>query len=778
MSTFRGHAVLVGSLLLLVASAANAQLPGNLPHSLKDYVVPQAPNINSFLRDKDAAIKLGKALFWDMSVGSDGKIACASCHFNAGADSRSRNQLNPGGLAGDSEFFPGTGPNFQLKAKNHPHTAFADHRDRFSEMTRDNNDVVSSAGTFMLEFLGITPGRVKDDFAEVDDPIFRVEDRITRKVEPRNSPTVIGAVGNIEQFWDGRADFIFNGVTPFGCLDEDAKVLHCKRVDGVDELRTRRIEIPYSSLASQAVGPPLSGFEMSAAGRVWADIGRKMLAIRPLRQQLVSKTDSVLGDCSRFPAKGLTVRYERMIKDAFKGRWWRCDDKMVSFDAGGKHVILDMPDRPLVDGEYTMMEANFSLFFGLAIQCYEQTLIPHETRFEEFLTGRVAPTDEELRGMRIFFGSDPANEGIPDGKCVNCHSGPFFSSATIPELGFEEEPGQFEGFIERMESRFGQFLRELRFNSDLENVNARELPMDGWDPRGALVEVIPDNASNPTFTFTLPGVPGDCEDDGFNGFMNPQPFSETFDPLVELTLSVDDNCFIHLDAFARNLPIGTYRFVVDGVTRGTYEAIEPILYDGGFYNIGVRPTEEDILRGADINPGGLPLSWTRQAQQGIDVLKGFEDFDNLMPSPPVSANEGTGVDGAAKTPILLNIALTAPYMHNGGMKSLKEVMRFYNRGGNFHEHNIMNLDPDIVELGLTNADMNAVIAFMETLTDERVLLQKAPFDHPECFIRNGHKGDHNGTVGAQSSITAGDRIFHLPAVGAEGGAPLPKYLEH
>ena len=36
---------------------------------------------------------LGKALFWDMQVGSDGIQACATCHFQAGADVRSKNQV-------------------------------------------------------------------------------------------------------------------------------------------------------------------------------------------------------------------------------------------------------------------------------------------------------------------------------------------------------------------------------------------------------------------------------------------------------------------------------------------------------------------------------------------------------------------------------------------------------------------------------------------------------------------------------------------------------------
>src|SRR5689334_16761655 len=57
--------------------------------------VPLPPNIADFVRDKQTAIRLGKALFWDMQVGSDGVQACASCHFSAGADNRSRNVINP-----------------------------------------------------------------------------------------------------------------------------------------------------------------------------------------------------------------------------------------------------------------------------------------------------------------------------------------------------------------------------------------------------------------------------------------------------------------------------------------------------------------------------------------------------------------------------------------------------------------------------------------------------------------------------------------------------------
>ena len=53
---------------------------------------------------RGVAAALGKALFWDMQVGSDGVQSCGSCHFNAGADDRTKNQLNPNHLGGDLTF--------------------------------------------------------------------------------------------------------------------------------------------------------------------------------------------------------------------------------------------------------------------------------------------------------------------------------------------------------------------------------------------------------------------------------------------------------------------------------------------------------------------------------------------------------------------------------------------------------------------------------------------------------------------------------------------------
>src|SRR5437660_1238203 len=53
------------------------------------------PLSTEIVKDQAALISLGKALFWDMQVGSDGVQSCATCHFNAGADTRDRNQISP-----------------------------------------------------------------------------------------------------------------------------------------------------------------------------------------------------------------------------------------------------------------------------------------------------------------------------------------------------------------------------------------------------------------------------------------------------------------------------------------------------------------------------------------------------------------------------------------------------------------------------------------------------------------------------------------------------------
>ena len=118
------------------------------------------------------------------------------------------------------------------------------------------------------------------------------------------------------------------------------------------------------------------------------------------------------------------------------------------------------------------------------------------------------------------------------------------------------------------------------------------------------------------------------------------------------------------------------------------------LYDNGFYNIGVRPTPEDLGVGG-VDPWGNPLSFTRQYRtmlQGGMVPDPFT-VDPCLFAVKVSQSNPCdsrvtpkpdfrdAVDGSFKVPGLRNIALTGPYFHNGSRSTLEQVVEFYNRGG-------------------------------------------------------------------------------------------------
>jgi len=87
-------------------SAAKAAAPADgAPRPivpLNSVPVPKPQNLSQFVKDESAGIKLGKALFWDMQVGSDGVQSCGTCHFTgAGTDTRTKNQLNPNHINGN-----------------------------------------------------------------------------------------------------------------------------------------------------------------------------------------------------------------------------------------------------------------------------------------------------------------------------------------------------------------------------------------------------------------------------------------------------------------------------------------------------------------------------------------------------------------------------------------------------------------------------------------------------------------------------------------------------
>jgi cytochrome c peroxidase len=647
--------------IVLAGHIASAQIAP--PPSLKTVKVKdlEPKNLGEFIQDRTAAIALGKALFWDMQIGSDGIQSCATCHFHAGADSRAKNQLGPGLLrvstdksANPDKTFQIGGANYLLKSADFPFHQLADPNNRNSAVVRDSNDIVSSQGVFNAEFQDVVPGTDKDKVIFKPDPDgFKVGNTNVRRVEPRNTPTVVNAVYNFRQFWDGRAANVFNGVNPFGTRDPNAKLFRANNPAKLEEVPIR---LKNSSLASQAVGPPLSSFEMSGDGRTFQEIGdkvgpidkhkstgkgkklprktaKKITTLRPLGKQLVHPEDSVLGSDSRWPQPGLkTATYEKLIEKAFKDDWWK-SNRVIQINSDGSRSVLNKPPKNLTTDVYTLMEYNFSLFFGLAIQMYESTLVSDNAPFDQFREGNTsALTVQQQQGLNLFLNSG----------CIFCHSGSEFTAASISNV-----------------QKNGRLTRS-----------------------------------------PAPGNP---------------------------------------------------------------------IEDTGFFGIGVRPDLEDISVGAEDNlkPKSRPFSEALLAKQGT-----FQEVFGEAPNITVGPNTPVAADGLFKAPTLRNVELTAPYMHNGGMLTLRQVVDFYNRGAGDDNPQI----PRLPVLNLNEQQKEALVAFMKGLTDERVRLEKAPFDHPQLFVPDGHPGNQT-SVTDDGTGKATDALSEIVAVGRNGRSSPPNFLQ-
>src|SRR5688500_6910380 len=274
-------ACVTATLLLAAGAMFDARTASGQVPPLSALSIPRPSNLGDYVRDEKAAEVLGKALFWDMQVGSDGVQACATCHFRAGADPRAKNQVRPGLLRvtfrgngtvvpdPDRDFSAGTasqGPNYTLKPSDFPFRKLVDPKNRESAITPNSNNVVSS--------LGVHHGIYCQNAQPGPDPDgFRVADANVRRVEPRNTPTMINAVFNHRNFWDMRAQNIFNGVNPFGLRDASASLY---RADNPNNPQKVQVRLENASLASQAVGPPTNRFEMSVDGRIFPDVGRAL----------------------------------------------------------------------------------------------------------------------------------------------------------------------------------------------------------------------------------------------------------------------------------------------------------------------------------------------------------------------------------------------------------------------------------------------------------------------------------------------------------------------
>ncbi|MFV8781963.1 hypothetical protein ACNKU7_06020 [Microbulbifer sp. SA54] len=963
-----------------------------------------------------AAEVLGKSLFWDMQVGSDGVQACGSCHFHAGVDSRTRNQLNPGVNAGDMalEF---RGPNEDVQASDFPFhkrvnpdvvgdgtdpaIVISDSNDVMSSMGVSEfklfNDIVLGASGFSDAFNGVQ-ALLPDDGTPMPDPVA-VFDGL-RRVEPRNTPTFHGAAFNFDNFWDGRARFNFNGGSVFGPSDpqfhifiaEDGELVGATNGHINDELAeedpeaaVQPVRIKFSSLGSQAMGPPLSEFEMAFLGRNWPKIAKKLLqdGVTPLANQLVAVDDSRLGPFSNqggsicdelgrptaIDKPGLCVTYPELIEIAFTPEFWEvtsahlagaeCDDP---FDAYCLTVVADAAADPADTNQFTQMEANLSLFFGLAVQAYESLTIPDDSPADRFFDanpfaghGVGEPGDQAVLFPTLV--PDLMDDGQINGSVAVPTTGELVlipDDPSTPEYdGFG--PDELYGFdifaganltaalpagharnpIHTITTEGGQELQVAVGSNPFTRSAKCMLCHLGAEQTDHSINVAHGLLKNDA-EFEFPTPPQVADSNAVAIFLDgllpaPEP-SGTFKAVGGLILSEEITEGAAQDAVEVE-PRNFATFDDPATPWDDRVVAQPSNFafgDQGVYNIGLRPTSEDIGRGGD-DPFGWPLSLAALTLKNIGgqtyepcdtsfdscVMANFDPFNleatfeetgdgamfpgtthtlqsinpgferspsdpqlpeymvpwihglpagelhpqidemaGMAPNTLTPPNGGPGIefpevlfgadlhcgrydpalfgsgppnfgwgpgdssdrvcptnqsgvagnmdfpvhgtwpvpnrvlrDGGFKAPPLRNVELTGPYFHTGSYLTLRQVVDFYMRGGDFPLTNAESRDPNINDLmrqsfsfGRTNAidgDFDALInfgflqgyfadalpdtvyrydampdtdhpitpeyatpedakvalvKFLLSLTDPRVKYERAPFDHPEIFV--------------------------------------------
>ncbi|RMD70071.1 MAG: cytochrome-c peroxidase, partial [Gammaproteobacteria bacterium] len=138
----------------------------------------------------------------------------------------------------------------------------------------------------------------------------------------------------------------------------------------------------------------------------------------------------------------------------------------------------------------------------------------------------------------------------------------------------------------------------------------------------------------------------------------------------------------------------------------TIEQTQALFTDNDFHNLGVG------FRRIEARLFDIAQRFREAKEKGIPIDESVLKSQELSELGRFAVTLRTSDIGRFKTPNLRNVAVTAPYMHDGSQKTLEEVIDFYDKGG---EANPL-LDGGIRPLNLTEQEKSDLLAFLKALT--------------------------------------------------------------
>lgn len=136
----------------------------------------------------------------------------------------------------------------------------------------------------------------------------------------------------------------------------------------------------------------------------------------------------------------------------------------------------------------------------------------------------------------------------------------------------------------------------------------------------------------------------------------------------------------------------------------------PIGTDNKFHNVGVSATHQNF---EDLALKALAIAAKDNSKEELDKLA---IQTNLSELGRFMVTKNRADIGGFKTQQVRNVGVTAPYMHDGSMATLWDVVDHYNKGGEANAY----LDGGIEPLALTSKEEDQLVAFMFALTDDRL----------------------------------------------------------
>ncbi|MCR4414683.1 MAG: hypothetical protein NUV77_19890, partial [Thermoguttaceae bacterium] len=135
----------------------------------------------------------------------------------------------------------------------------------------------------------------------------------------------------------------------------------------------------------------------------------------------------------------------------------------------------------------------------------------------------------------------------------------------------------------------------------------------------------------------------------------------------------------------------------------------PLGTDHRFHNVGVSARHHDF---EGLAKKALKALQDDPSEQRLDELAVGTDLSELG---RFMVTHNRADIGSFRTPLILNIGITAPYMHDGSLATLWDVLDHYNKGGEANPF----LDGGIEPLALSEEEIDQLVAFLFTLTDVR-----------------------------------------------------------